>query len=161
MPALQSSIANGCGCTRQNREKAVHRRWCRGGRKTHSYPLLISKRKKLLKFECLAEASQLKYGFHMSFKNDRNTAKSRHDNNPIHMGCGYSFSGSQISSSISFSRMSLGVTGAVDYPQYEATGLQCCTAFGKANGVVLVCLLSKCCIPNFHSMQSLPHTIVN
>lgn len=83
----------------------------------HMHPLLISKRESFLKFGCLAEASQWKYRFHTSFKSDRNTAKSRHDKNPVQAGCGYSFSGSQISSSISFSRVSLGVTGAVDYPQ--------------------------------------------
>lgn len=47
----QSSIANGWGCARQEREKAVHRRWRRGGngKKTyaHMHPLLISKREKL------------------------------------------------------------------------------------------------------------------
>lgn len=48
----QSSIANGWGCARQKREKAVHRRWRRGGKgkkKTHAHmhPLLISKREKL------------------------------------------------------------------------------------------------------------------
>lgn len=117
----QSSIANGWGCARQKREKAVHRRWRRGGKgKKHTLTCILcslAKGKSFLKFGCLAEASQWKYRFHTSFKSDRNTAKSRHDKNPVHAGCGYSFSGSQISSSISFSRMSLGVTGAVDYPQ--------------------------------------------
>lgn len=84
----------------------------------------LAKGKSFLKFGCLAEASQWKYCFHTSFKSDRNTAKSRHDKNPVHAGCGYSFSGSQISSGISFSRMSLGVTGAVDYPQQEAAQSQ-------------------------------------